>query len=80
VFVYADHDRNAEVTEIINQKPVLKILSMKRLQPGAGFTIFIIFFGLALLESIRDRNYLLVLFWICIALVFLFADKMKKQH
>jgi hypothetical protein len=53
---------------------------MKRLQPGAGFTIFIIFFGLALLESIRDRNYLLILFWICIALVFLFADKMKKQH
>jgi hypothetical protein len=68
------------LTEINNRNRFKKILSMKRLQPGAGFTIFIIFFGLALLESIRDRNYLLILFWICIALVFLFADKMKKQH
>jgi hypothetical protein len=67
-------------TEINNRNRFKKIVSMKRLQPGAGFTIFIIFFGLALLESIRDRNYLLILFWICIALVFLFADKMKKQH
>jgi hypothetical protein len=68
------------LTEINNRNRFKKIVSMKRLQPGAGFTIFIIFFGLALLESIRDRNYLLILFWICIALVFLFADKMKKQH
>jgi hypothetical protein len=53
---------------------------MKALRPAAGFTIFIIFFGIALIESIREGDLLLILFWICMGLMFAYADSKKKQN
>ncbi|MFL5808012.1 MAG: hypothetical protein ACJ749_00745 [Flavisolibacter sp.] len=53
--------------------------NIKSLQPGTGFIIFIIFFGAALLESIRDKNFLLMLFWFCMGIFFLIADNIKNQ-
>ena len=44
------------------------------------FIVFIIFFGVAFLESIRDGNLLLILFWFCIGIFFLFADNIKRKH
>ncbi|HEY60886.1 MAG TPA: hypothetical protein G4N92_09450 [Anaerolineae bacterium] len=40
--------------------------------------IFILFFGVAVTESIQTQNWLKVIFWIAIGLVFLFADLKKK--
>lgn len=42
-------------------------------------TIFLLFFGVALVESFQTRNWLKVIFWIAIGLVFLFADFKKSN-
>ena len=52
---------------------------MKRIQFGAGFAIFIIFFGIAVLEAIKNKNVLLTLFWLMLGFAFLFIDNMKRH-
>ncbi len=52
---------------------------MVKLRFGTNFAIFILFFGIALIEAIQTKNWLKVGFWIAISLVFLFADNMKKK-
>jgi len=51
---------------------------MKRIKLGTGFTVFLLFFGVATLEAIQTRNWLRVAFWILIGIVFLVADNLKK--
>jgi hypothetical protein len=53
---------------------------MKAFRPDGGLTVFVIFFGIAFLDSIRERNLLMTMFWICMGLVFIFVDSMKKQN
>jgi len=50
---------------------------MKLLKLPASFTIFLIFFGVSLLEAFRTRNWINVAFWIGIAIMFLIADGLK---
>jgi len=50
---------------------------MKQLKLPASFTVFLIFFGISLLEAFRTRNWINVAFWIGIAIMFLIADGMK---
>jgi hypothetical protein len=50
---------------------------MKILRIPASFTVFLIFFGISLLEAFRTRNWINVAFWIGIAIMFLIADGMK---
>jgi hypothetical protein len=58
-----------------------KNISMKRIKPGAGFTIFLIFFGIAILEAFDNRNWLLITFWLVIGALFLLFDiKGKKAN
>ena len=45
---------------------------------GANFAIFLLFFGMAALEAIQTRNWLKVLFWSAIGIVFLLGDKKKS--
>ena len=52
----------------------------KGLKTGTGFTMFIIFFGIALLDAIRSKNVLLIFFWISMGLIFLYMDNMKGQN
>lgn len=47
---------------------------MKPLRLPASFTVFLIFFGVSLLEAFRTRNWINVAFWIGIAIMFLIAD------
>lgn len=47
---------------------------MKSIKFGAGFTVFIIFFGISLLEAFKNQSWLLVLFWLVMGLIFLLAD------
>ena len=52
---------------------------MKLLKIRASFTVFLLFFGISLLEAFRTRNWLNVAFWVGIAIMFLIADNLKGQ-
>ena len=43
-----------------------------------SFAIFIIFFGLSLLEALRSGNWLYSAFWILIGIVFLILGSRRK--
>jgi len=52
---------------------------MKLLKIRASFTVFLLFFGISVLEAFRTRNWLNVAFWIGIAILFLIADNLKDS-
>ena len=52
---------------------------MKLLKIRASFTVFLLFFGISLLEAFRTRNWLNVAFWIGIAVMFLIADNFERS-
>jgi hypothetical protein len=41
--------------------------------------VFILFFGMGVVEAVQTRNWIKVIFWIAIGFVFLFADLRKKE-
>ncbi len=47
---------------------------MKKITVGPKVAIFVLFFGLSLLEAVRDRDYIKGGLWFLLGLVFLFAD------
>jgi len=51
---------------------------MKRIHLGQGFVIFILFFGIALLDAIHQFDWLKTIFWLATGLVFIVADNLKK--
>ncbi|HEY6954431.1 MAG TPA: hypothetical protein VI385_04260 [Flavisolibacter sp.] len=51
---------------------------MKRFRFGQGFTVFLLFFGIALLEALHTFDWLRIVFWLAIGLVFVVADNIKK--
>jgi hypothetical protein len=53
---------------------------MKLLKIRTSFTIFILFFGISLLEAVRTRNWINVTFWVGIGIVFLIADNLKENN
>ena len=53
---------------------------MTKIKLGANFTIFVLFFGVALLDAFQTRNWIRAAFWLAIAIVFLFADNLKKRE
>ena len=54
---------------------------MKRLRQllkiPASFTVFLLFFAMSVLEAFRIRNWINVVFWMGIAVMFLVADGFK---
>lgn len=54
--------------------------AMKRLKLGAGFTIFLLFFGVTALEAFQTRNWIKAAFWLAIGVVFLVADNSRKRE
>ena len=53
---------------------------MFKISAGANFTIFLLFFGVAVLEAFQTRNWLKCLFWLMIAVVFLMSDQSGKEN
>jgi len=53
---------------------------MKKIKLGTNFTIFVLFFGVAMLEAFQSRNWIKAFFWGAIGLVFLAADTFKKAE
>jgi hypothetical protein len=52
---------------------------MHRTRFSNNFAIFVLFFGVAMLDAFRDHDFLKSIFWILIGLVFLLADNKKQQ-
>ena len=44
---------------------------------GTNFAVFVLFFGVAAVEAAQTQDWLKVVFWIAIGLVFLWADLKK---
>jgi hypothetical protein len=53
---------------------------MKFLRLRTSVTIFLLFFGISLLEAFRTRNWINVAFWLAIAAMFLIADNLKDDQ
>ena len=52
---------------------------MKKINLSTNFTVFLLFFGVAMLEAFRTRNWIKAGFWLAIGIVFLAADNLKKK-
>ena len=56
---------------------------MRRRFTGSNVAIFIIFFGLALLDAISSGNFAVAGFWVFVGSLFVYADvasARQKQH
>jgi len=51
---------------------------MKKIKMGTNFTVFILFFGIGLLEAFQTCNWSKAAFWFAIGLVFLVADNLRR--
>jgi len=58
----------------------MKIKHLRKIKMGAGFVVFLIFFGVAFLEAFRSKNWVVVGFWILMALLFLLLDSGKGSQ
>lgn len=46
---------------------------------SANFAVFILFFGISLLEAFQNAAWLKAAFWLAIGIVFLIADNRAKE-
>jgi len=51
---------------------------MKKIKLGTNFAVFVLFFGMGILEAIQTSYWPKAVFWFAIALVFLAADNLKR--
>jgi len=47
---------------------------------GANVTVFLLFFGVALLDALRSQEWLRAAFWVAIGLVFLRGDTLLRRR
>jgi hypothetical protein len=52
---------------------------MRRMLPGTNVTVFVAFFGIALLEATRAGHWPAVIFWLAIGTIFLLADLPRRS-
>jgi len=53
---------------------------MEKMKAGSGFAIFIIFFGLAVVDAFRTQDWPEVIFWIFMGAFFLILDTGKNHR
>lgn len=46
---------------------------------STNVTVFLLFFGVALIETLQAANWLKALFWVAIGVVFLLADNIQPK-
>jgi hypothetical protein len=51
---------------------------MRKIRLGANFAVFILFFGVGMLEAFQTSNWPKAAFWVAIGIVFLLADNLKR--
>lgn len=49
------------------------------MKAGTNTAVFILFFGMALLETIQERNWIKAALWLAIGVVFLLGDNIKLK-
>lgn len=47
--------------------------------PGAGITLFVIFFGISLLEALRGGHWIRAAFWLAIGAAFYALDRVRRD-
>ncbi|HLN98025.1 MAG TPA: hypothetical protein VK208_06145 [Pyrinomonadaceae bacterium] len=50
---------------------------MSVIKLSTNFAVFLLFFGVAVLESFQTQNWIKAAFWLAIGTVFLVADNLK---
>ena len=53
---------------------------MRKIKLGANFTVFLLFFGVALLEAFQTSSWIKAVFWLAIGIMFLAADNLNKSE
>jgi hypothetical protein len=53
---------------------------MKKISLGSNVTVFLLFFGVATLETFQTRNWIKAIFWLAIGIVFLVADNLRRSE
>lgn len=51
---------------------------MKKMKFGNGFAVFLLFFGVSLIEAFETQHWLKAAFWLAIGVVFLVADNLRR--
>jgi len=51
---------------------------MKKIKLGNGFAVFLLFFGLSVIEAFETKNWLKAAFWLAIGGIFLIADNLRR--
>jgi hypothetical protein len=52
---------------------------MNSFRLGTNVTVFLLFFGISLLDAVRSHDWLSSALWLAIGLVFLRADALKRR-
>jgi hypothetical protein len=52
---------------------------MRHIRFGTGFAIFVLFFGIALLDAFREGAWLRAAFWCAIGILFIALDSVKRR-
>lgn len=52
---------------------------MKKIKLGTNFAVFLLFFGVSVLDAFQSRNWIRAILWLAIGIVFLAADNLKKK-
>lgn len=47
---------------------------------GGNVAVFVLFFGIALLDALRSGNFVAALLWMALGLLFVRADTVKRKH
>ncbi|HEX8906322.1 MAG TPA: hypothetical protein VF771_15845 [Longimicrobiaceae bacterium] len=53
---------------------------MRQVRIGTNVTIFLLFFGLSLIDAVQTHDWLRAAFWCAIGLVFLRADALRRPE
>jgi hypothetical protein len=53
---------------------------MHSLRPGTNVTVFLLFFGIALLEATRSGHWPVAVFWLVVGALFLRADHLDARR
>lgn len=52
---------------------------MKKLKLGQGFTVFVLFFGIAMFDAFKSGNIWRGLLWVAFGMLFFMSDNIKRN-
>lgn len=58
----------------------IREVEMRKIRFGAGFTIFVLFFGIATIDAVQTGNWLRAAFWVAVGCAFMYLDDVYYSH